>query len=336
MAKAKAAKANAQRSKSKQRNESGPVSVGQAKAGSEEAASAEADAEEESQDSASAENLGSEDADASASGTESETGEGEDTSEQDFEPEDTTAYLKGLVESILFVADRPLDLKDLARAVRIDKKRCQELLDSLREDYRARGVYLEDVSGGVAFRTNPLYAEQVRKFLAQRPVRLSRAQLETLAIVAYRQPITRPEVDDIRGVDCGPVLKGLLERDLIRVLGKKDEPGRPMLYGTSPQFLELFNLDTLSELPTLKEFTELSDDSRLVYENELGEDAPDGPVSLDEVLRGAADDESADGLEPGQADDEDDPARRPQADDPRDEDEDDEDDEDEDEDDDED
>ena len=214
------------------------------------------------------------------------------------EPEDTTAFLKGLAEAILFVADRPLELKELARAVRIDKKRCTELLQLLREDYRARGVYVEEVAGGFAFRTNPMYADAVRKFLAQRPVRLSRAQLETLSIVAYRQPITRPEVDDIRGVDCGPVLKGLLERELIRVLGKKDEPGRPMLYGTSPQFLELFNLESLSDLPTLKEFTELSENSRLIYENELGEDAPEGPLNLEEVVPGVAG-EREDEREPG-------------------------------------
>jgi segregation and condensation protein B len=96
--------------------------------------------------------------------------------------------------------------------------------------------------------------------------------------MAYRQPITRPEVDDIRGVDSGPVIKGLLERDLIKILGKKDEPGRPMLYGTTTEFLELFNMRSLQDLPTLKEFTELTDDSRRRFEKSLGEDAPEGPI----------------------------------------------------------
>src|SRR5829696_736959 len=105
---------------------------------------------------------------------------------------------------------------------------------------------------------------------------MSRAQVETLAIVAYRQPITRPEIDDVRGVDSGPVLKTLLERDLVRILGKKDEPGRPMLYGTTAQFLEFFGLRALSDLPTLREFTELSDESRRTYERELGEEPPEG------------------------------------------------------------
>src|SRR5690606_24347360 len=91
-----------------------------------------------------------------------------------------------------------------------------------------------------------------------------------------------PEIDDIRGVDCGPVLKGLLERELVRILGKKDEPGRPMLYGTSEAFLELFTLDSLKDLPTLKEFTELSDESRDKFESQLGEEAPAGPISFND------------------------------------------------------
>jgi segregation and condensation protein B len=194
------------------------------------------------------------------------------------DPAEAEAHLKSLIEAVLFVADRPIELKELARLVKLDRRRLTELLAALTEDYRDRGIYLQEVGGGYAFRTNPIHSVTVKKFLAQRPVRLSRAQLETLAIVAYRQPITRPEVDDIRGVDSGPVLKGLFDRELIRILGKKDEPGRPMLYGTSPQFLELFNLGSLQDLPTLKEFTELSDDSRLTYENETGEDVPEGSL----------------------------------------------------------
>jgi segregation and condensation protein B len=127
-------------------------------------------------------------------------------------------------------------------------------------------------------RSNPVYADYVQKLLALRPVRLSRAQLETLAIIAYRQPVTRPEVDDIRGVDSGPVLKGLLERDLIKIVGKKDEVGRPMLYGTAPTFLELFSLESLNDLPSLKEFTELSDESRDLFVQKTGEQAPEGAL----------------------------------------------------------
>ncbi|HXU60474.1 MAG TPA: SMC-Scp complex subunit ScpB, partial [Polyangia bacterium] len=99
----------------------------------------------------------------------------------------------------------------------------------------------------------------VSRILAGKPPRLSRAMLETLAIVAYRQPITRPEIDEIRGVDCGPVLKTLLDRNLVRMIGKKEEVGRPLLYGTTPEFLRTFSLKDLTELPTLREFHELGE-----------------------------------------------------------------------------
>src|SRR4051812_34917623 len=186
--------------------------------------------------------------------------------------DDTGAYLKGLLEALLFVSDRPLEVKDLARAAKIDKKRVEELLEEIRSDFQHRGVRLDEVGDGFAFRSNPAYSEYVRGYLSLRPVRLSRAQLETLSIVAYRQPITRPEVDDIRGVDAGPVLKGLLERDLVRIIGKKDEPGRPMLYGTTQTFLQVFSLKSLRDLPTLREFTELNDESRKTFAEELGEE----------------------------------------------------------------
>ena len=198
--------------------------------------------------------------------------------------DDTGAYLKGLLEALLFVSDRPLEIKDLARAAKIDKKRVEELVEEIRSDYQNRGVRLDEVGDGFAFRSNPAYSEYVRGYLSLRPVRLSRAQLETLSIVAYRQPITRPEVDDIRGVDAGPVLKGLLERDLVRIIGKKDEPGRPMLYGTTQTFLQVFSLKSLRDLPTLREFTELNDESRKTFEEELGEEASEGPISFEDAM----------------------------------------------------
>ena len=117
---------------------------------------------------------------------------------------------------------------------------------------------------------------------------MTRAQLETLAIVAYRQPLTRPEIDDIRGVDSGPVLKTLLDRDLIKILGKKDEPGRPLLYGTTPSFLEFFGLKALKDLPNLREFTELSDDSRRVFDREMAEAGEDTTTADVDTLAAAA------------------------------------------------
>jgi segregation and condensation protein B len=124
-------------------------------------------------------------------------------------------------------------------------------------------------------RTDPQVAAYVRRMLQVKPTRLTRAALETLAIIAYRQPITRPEMEDLRGVDCGAVTRALLERKLVRILGKKDEPGRPLLYGTTREFLELFNLRDLTQLPTLREFQELSEESRKIVE----EEAPAPPVA---------------------------------------------------------
>ncbi len=110
-----------------------------------------------------------------------------------------------------------------------------------------------------------------------KPVKLTRAQIETLSIVAYRQPITRPEIDDVRGVDSGSALKVLLERNLVRMIGRKDEPGRPLLYGTTTGFLEFFGLRSLRELPALREYTELSPESQATLLREMaGEGSGDG------------------------------------------------------------
>ena len=179
-------------------------------------------------------------------------------------------HLRGLLEALVFASDKPVKSGELARLASAPVKQVRELLDELKGTYADRGVVLDEVAGGWLFRTSVQYAPFVREMSSEKPVRLTRAQVETLAIAAYRQPITRPEVDDIRGVDSGATLKLLLERDLVRILGKKDEPGRPILYGTTTQFLEFFGLKSLKDLPTLKEFTELSDESRRTAETELG------------------------------------------------------------------
>jgi len=183
----------------------------------------------------------------------------------------TRSHLKGLLEALIFASDHPQKASDLAKAASAGVKEVRELLVGLKAEYQPRGIQLDEVAGGWVFRTSSAYAPFVRDLTKQKPVRLSRAQVETLAILAYRQPVTRPEIDEIRGVDSGPVLKLLLERDLVRILGKKDEPGRPMIYGTTTAFLEFFGLKSLKDLPTLREFTELSEDSRRVAERELGE-----------------------------------------------------------------
>ena len=168
--------------------------------------------------------------------------------------------LESVLESLLFASDRPLPINDLKRLV---GERAGAKVGAALEALRARreqegsGIQLVEVAGGWHMRTNPENVAWVSRLVAGRPQRLTRAMLETLSIVAYRQPITRPEIDDVRGVDCGPVLKTLLDRGLVRMIGKKEEVGRPILYGTTPEFLRIFSLRDLAELPTLREFHEL-------------------------------------------------------------------------------
>ena len=198
-------------------------------------------------------------------------------------------HLRGLLEALVFAADSPITPKDLAKLAHASLKQVKDLLEELKHDYQARGMHLDEVNGGFCFRTSPKYAPFVRDLTKQKPVRLTRAQVETLAIIAYRQPITRPEIDEVRGVDSGPVLKLLLERDLVRILGKRDEPGRPLIYGTTGNFLEFFGLKSLKDLPTLREFTELSDESRDAFEEELGESPPTEDSTDDEDAAPVAD-----------------------------------------------
>ena len=186
-------------------------------------------------------------------------------------------HLRGLLEALVFASDGPLKTNELAKLASAAQKTVKDVLAELRQEYANRGIHLEEVAGGWIFRTSAQYAPFIRDLTKQKPVRLSRAQVETLAIIAYRQPVTRPEIDDVRGVDSGPVLKVLLERELIRILGKRDEPGRPIIYGTTTHFLEFFGLKSLKDLPTLREFTELTEESRDKYEDEIGEPPNDAP-----------------------------------------------------------
>jgi segregation and condensation protein B len=189
--------------------------------------------------------------------------EGRETGDLDGEPEpvvESAWRLESILESLLYASDRPLTVADLKRLVNErDGKKLAAALEALRERHAETGIQLASLAGGWQFRTHPENGPWVAKLVAGRPQRLSRAMLETLSIVAYRQPITRPEIDEIRGVDCGPVLKTLLDRGFVRILGKKEDVGRPMLYGTTPEFLKTFSLRDLSELPTLREFHELSE-----------------------------------------------------------------------------
>jgi segregation and condensation protein B len=169
--------------------------------------------------------------------------------------------IKSIVESLLFVADGPLTLQRFAEVLDgVEKGTIQEVLRELQSECEgaSRGVRLVEVAGGYQLRTSKSNADWVKKFLGGRPARMGKATLETLAIIAYRQPITKAEIEAIRGVDVDGVIATLLERSLIRAVARKDVPGRPFLYGTTPEFLQLFNLKDLTHLPTLKEMEEIS------------------------------------------------------------------------------
>ncbi|MBI5489240.1 MAG: SMC-Scp complex subunit ScpB [Deltaproteobacteria bacterium] len=188
------------------------------------------------------------------------------------------------VEALLFVALRPLSLAQMSRPLRTTFAAVRRALKSIGVAREASGVRLVEVGGGWQLRTAPECAEVVRKFLDVKPLRLSKAAMETLAVIAYRQPVTKPDVDDIRGVDSGSAVKLLLDRNLVRVLGRKEEPGRPLLYGTTPSFLEFFGLGNLGDLPSLREYAELSEDGRRQLERDLFARAPE-PLPGDEGAR---------------------------------------------------
>ncbi|HET9157520.1 MAG TPA: SMC-Scp complex subunit ScpB [Myxococcaceae bacterium] len=207
--------------------------------------------------------------------------------------------VRTVVESLLFVTDKPVTLDQLHDATGIERPRLEEALKQLGEIHRdeVSGIVLTEVAGGWQFRTEPESGEFVRRFLRVKPHRLTRAALETLAIVAYRQPVTRPEIEDVRGVDSGAVVKALLERRLVKILGKKDEVGRPILYGTTREFLEFFALKDLSALPTLREFHELSEEHRTLVDKEAP--APAGTEGLVQELADPAFEQGLEEASPG-------------------------------------
>jgi segregation and condensation protein B len=169
--------------------------------------------------------------------------------------------IKSIIESLLFVADGPLTIQRLGEVLEgVEKEDLRSTLDELQAELEnsRRGVRLVEVAGGYQLRTAKVNADWVKKFLGGRPARMGRATLETLAIIAYRQPITRAEIEAIRGVDVDGVINTLLDRSLIRAVARKDVPGRPFLYGTTSEFLQLFNLKDLTHLPTLKEMEEIT------------------------------------------------------------------------------
>ncbi len=173
----------------------------------------------------------------------------------------TAPSLESIVESLLFISDAPLTLERLCAILEeYEKGEVAAAIARLHDVYgeSGRGISLVEVAGGYQFRSNPQNADYIRRLIRGKTFKFSRSALETLAVIAYRQPITRAEVEYLRGVDTGGVVKTLLEKKMIRIIGKKDIPGKPLIYGTTREFLEAFGLKDLASLPTLKDIHELA------------------------------------------------------------------------------
>ncbi len=181
------------------------------------------------------------------------------------------SFIKRAIECIILVSEKPVSSKELIGVFPdLDKEELKWCLDELINDWNGlgRGFRLQEVAGGYQFRTLSDYSEIIIQFKQSKPFRLSRAALEVLAIIAYKQPITRIEVDEIRGVDSSGVIGLLLDKRLIEMKGRKEVIGRPFLYGTTEEFLQTFGLKSLKDLPTLKELEELQkslEESAKVY-----------------------------------------------------------------------
>ena len=192
--------------------------------------------------------------------------------------------MKQIVEALLFVADSPLSLAQLAKVLETeDRAQLKEALSELQNDYNEtqRAFELVEVAGGYRLRTRTELAFWLRKLRRQQVTRLSAAALETLAVIAYKQPVLKVEVERLRGVDVGGVLRLLMEKDLAKVVGRKDLPGRPLIYGTTKRFLETFDLKDLNDLPSLKEM------EAILGENGQAEDQAEGSAQGELELIGS-------------------------------------------------
>jgi segregation and condensation protein B len=190
--------------------------------------------------------------------------------------------LKLIIEALLFASDKPLTYKEIQVClpdVKIaDIKNTLEVLQ-YEYDSMQRSFTLKEVAGGFQFRSHSEYGQYILKMLQVSPTRLSQAALETMAIIAYKQPIIRQEIERLRGVDSGGVLKMLLEKDLIKIMGRKDLPGRPLIYGTTKKFLEVFDLKDIDSLPKLKEIKSLGPE-----DEEPGPIPPENPDDLTQSM----------------------------------------------------
>jgi len=207
----------------------------------------------------------------------------EETSETPMEREPQ----RRIVEAVILSSPDPISAARIAEVLpRCNPSQVRAIVRDLNEEYVARHSAFEiwEVAGGYQMRSLPEFAPYLRQIQKTRPLRLSQAALETLAIIAYRQPVARAELEQVRGVDVGGVLHSLLERDLIRVAGHREVPGRPMVYGTSRRFLEVFGLAKLGDLPALREVAELGG----ADEEEEASPAVEAPTVASESPEGEA------------------------------------------------
>lgn len=200
-----------------------------------------------------------------------------------------------IIEALLFSSDKPLSVKEIKDCVPdAENNEIKNAVKILQHDYDSldRSFLLKEVAGGYQFRSRPEYGSYILRMYQKTPNRLSKAAIETLAIIAYKQPIIRNEVERLRGVDVGGIIKTLMEKGLIKIMGRKDLPGRPLIYGTTKRFLEVFDLKDLSSLPKLKEIKEFAADqyepTTVSHEVDLAPDDDDGDsIAPEEEPEGA-------------------------------------------------
>ena len=189
----------------------------------------------------------------------------------------SNANLDSIIECVLFVACEPVPVKVLASVLDMEENSAQEAVEHFRQTLSLRGGGLQvvRVAGGYQMCTRPEYAEYVAKFLQPAPYKLSKAALETLAIIAYRQPVTQPEIEAIRGVSADGMMKNLLEKGLIKEVGRRQTPGRPILYATTDEFLQHFGINDLTDLPDVDELPNIHQLPRLEMQEPTQNGAPE-------------------------------------------------------------
>ncbi len=231
--------------------------------------------------------------------------------------------LKNTVEAALLAAGKPLSLDVLLSLFlderQPDRKELREVLEQLQRDYAGRGIEIVEVASGWRIQVCKEYSTRISRLWEEKPGRYSRAMLETLALIAYRQPITRGEIEEIRGVAVSTnIVKTMLERDWVQVVGQRDVPGRPSLYATTREFLDYFGLQSLADLPTLAEIKDLDELNRKLNLSDPDEDVeradaaneavlnmdPDGPPAIDSSIEAETGIDEETGHNDGEVDEE--------------------------------